>query len=226
VSRTRAIIASAVDHEADGESPVVVGGEEPCRVVARQRHGHQRRRGRQDVDRIVPRIGHQGGTAQAAADAELQRRHHAAHGDRHHEHGERQRGRRRVVLADVLQRGPADADAAERERQTDHEGGQRLEAAVAVWMVVVGGLGCGQHPEEHHRRGEDVARELDAGGDHRRGSGDDAGHQVHRREPGAGSDAGERHASATREIEGRRGRHETTVAQRAAKGQPRRGVGR
>ena len=116
----------------------------------------------------------------------------AAHGHGNHEDDQGQARRRRMVLADGAQRVPAHADAAGDEDQADDEGGQRFDPAVAVGVVLVGRLAGDDEADQHDRRRQHVAGELDAGGEHRRGLDVEPDADVQRGEHRAGGDAGQR----------------------------------
>ena len=90
--------------------------------------------------------------------------------------------------------------AAGGQNQPDHERRQRFDPAMAVGMSGVGGRAGHHHPGKDNQRREDIAGELDAGGDDRRGLDGQTNGDVERREDGAGAHPDEREAAAGLEV--------------------------
>ncbi len=105
-----------------------------------------------------------------------------------------------MAIADRVQRVPADAGAPGGQNQPDHERRQRFDPAVAVGMSGVSGRAGHHHAGKDDQRREDIAGELDAGGDDGRGLDGETNGDVERREDGAGAHPDDCEAAAGLEV--------------------------
>jgi hypothetical protein len=72
-----------------------------------------------------------------------------------------------VYLSHSLEGSPADAYPAGRKDDADDKGSERLDPAVTVRMIGVGGSERNNHPEQHHGGRQDIASELHSRGEDR-----------------------------------------------------------
>lgn len=137
------------DDEADGEATVVVGGEKALRVVNGEGDGDEGSGGGENIDGVVPGVGHEGGTLNAAADAELPTGHDAADEDRGDQGPDGIGVGSLVRIGGTLDGAVADAGPTERQDDADDQAAERFETAVAVGVVGIGGFGGHPHAEQY-----------------------------------------------------------------------------